>query len=77
MAEKDPHWIEHMHMRKGALHEKTHTPEGKDISAKRLHAAEKSKNGTERKRRTWPKNSHISDPRSKCPAQATLRATSY
>ncbi len=38
MAGKDPHWIEHAHLHKGALREKTHTPEGKDISDKRLHA---------------------------------------
>ena len=50
MAKKsDPHWIENMHMEKGALHRKTHTPAGKDISEKQEHAAQKSKNKTERK----------------------------
>jgi hypothetical protein len=50
MAKKsDTHWIEHMHEDKGALHRKTHTPAGKDISEKKEHAAEHSKNKTERK----------------------------
>jgi hypothetical protein len=49
MADKDPHWIEHAHLDKGALHRETHTPAGKDISEKRLHAAAHS-NGTERHR---------------------------
>jgi hypothetical protein len=50
MAKKsDPDWIEHMHMDKGALHRATDTPAGKDISAKREHAAAHSKNGTIRK----------------------------
>ena len=47
--DKDPHWIEHAHLHKGALHEATHTPAGKDISAKREHAAAHSKNSTVRK----------------------------
>jgi hypothetical protein len=46
---KDDHWIEHMHMDKGALHRHTHTPAGKDISAKREHAAAHSKNATIRR----------------------------
>jgi hypothetical protein len=46
---KDDHWIEHMHMDKGALHRHTHTPAGKDISAKREHAAAHSKNSTIRR----------------------------
>jgi hypothetical protein len=45
----DPHWIEHAHLDKGALRRETKTAEGKDISAKRLHAAAHSKNGTIRK----------------------------
>jgi hypothetical protein len=47
---KDPHWIEHSHLKKGSLRDKTHPPAGKDISAKRLHAAAHSKNDTIRKR---------------------------
>jgi hypothetical protein len=50
MAKNDPHWIEHAHLKEGALRKELHTPEGKDISAKRLHAAAHSKNGTERHR---------------------------
>jgi hypothetical protein len=47
---KDPHWIEHAHLDKGALRRETKTPAGKDITEKRLHAAARSKNGTIRKR---------------------------
>ena len=51
MAKKsDPHWIEHAHLKEGALRKETHTPAGKDISEKKLHAAARSKNGTIRKR---------------------------
>ena len=50
MAKNDPHWIEHAHLDKGALRRETHTPAGKDISEKRLHAAAHSRNGTERHR---------------------------
>jgi hypothetical protein len=39
MPDKDPHWIEHAHLDKGALRRDTHTPAGKDISENRLHAA--------------------------------------
>jgi hypothetical protein len=46
----DPHWIEHAHRDKSALRRETHTPAGKDISAKRLHAAEQSSNAKERER---------------------------
>jgi hypothetical protein len=49
MADKDPHWIEHAHLDKGALRRETHTAAGKDISEKRLHAAAHSKNGTVRR----------------------------
>jgi len=50
MAEKsDPLWIEHANLKEGALRDKTATKEGKDISAKRLHAAEGAKNATTRK----------------------------
>ncbi len=44
---KDEHWIEHMHMDKGALHRATDTPAGRDISAKREHAAAHSANKRE------------------------------
>jgi hypothetical protein len=45
----DPHcWIEHAHLHEGALRKKAQTPEGRDISAKRLHAAAHSKNATTR-----------------------------
>jgi hypothetical protein len=47
MSEK---WIQKMHMKKGALHKELGVPEGKKIPAKKLKAAEKSKNPTERKR---------------------------
>ena len=51
MAEnKDPHWIEHAHLKEGALRKETKTAAGKDISEKALHAAAHSKNGTERHR---------------------------
>lgn len=46
MAEK---FIQKMHMKKGALHEKLHVPEGKKIPAKKLLKAEHSKNPTLRK----------------------------
>lgn len=46
---KDSHWIEDAHLKQGALREKTHTADGKDISAKRLHSAAHSKNDTTRK----------------------------
>jgi hypothetical protein len=50
MAKKsDPDWIEDAHLHKGALHRATDTPAGKDISAKREHAAAHSKNGTIRR----------------------------
>jgi hypothetical protein len=50
MAKNDPHWIVHVHLDKGALRRETHTPAGKDISEKRLHAAAHCKNCTERHR---------------------------
>jgi hypothetical protein len=50
MAKNDPHGIEHAHLDKGALRRETHTPAGKDILAKREHAAAHSKNSTERYR---------------------------
>jgi hypothetical protein len=49
MADKDPHWIEHAHLDKGALRRETHTPAGRDITAKREHAAAHSRNPTERR----------------------------
>jgi hypothetical protein len=45
--DKDPHWIEHAHLKEGALRKETHTPAGKDISEKRLHAAEHSSSAKE------------------------------
>jgi hypothetical protein len=47
--DKDPHWIEHAHLDKGALHRETGTPAGKDIPSKKEHAAAHSKNDTIRK----------------------------
>jgi hypothetical protein len=47
---KDPHWIEHAHLKEGALRRETHTAAGKPISEKALHAAAHSKNATERHR---------------------------
>ena len=47
MAEK---FIQKMHMKKGALHKELGVPVGKKIPAKKLKAAEHSKNPTERKR---------------------------
>ena len=43
-------WIGKMHMKKGALHKELGVPEGKKIPAKKLKAAEHSKNPKERKR---------------------------
>lgn len=45
----DPHWIELGIKRPGALRAETGTKPGHDISEKKLAAAEKSKNRTERK----------------------------
>lgn len=42
-------WIQEMGMKKGALHEKLHVPEGEKIPEKKLMKAEHSKNPTERK----------------------------
>lgn len=39
-----------MHMKKGALHETLHVPEGKKIPESKLKKAEHSKNPTTRKR---------------------------
>jgi hypothetical protein len=51
MAKKsDPHWIEHAHLKEGTLRGELKTPEGRDISEKRLHAAAHSKNDTLRHR---------------------------
>lgn len=46
MAER---WIQKMHMKKGALHEELHVPEGKKIPKKKLETAAKKK-GVEGKR---------------------------
>ncbi len=43
----DPNWIEHMHMDKGALHRKTGTPMGRNISPGKMTQARNSKNPTE------------------------------
>ncbi len=43
------HWIEDAHMKKGALHEKLHVPEGKKIPAKKIEKAEHSSSPSERK----------------------------
>jgi len=43
-------WIGKMHMKKGALHEELHVPEGKKIPEKKLMKAEHSKNPTLKKR---------------------------
>lgn len=40
----DDHWIEHAHMKKGALHKALDVPEGNKIPGKRLEKAEHSKN---------------------------------
>lgn len=41
MAKK---FIQEMHMKKGALHEQLHVPEGKKIPEKKIKKAEHSKN---------------------------------
>lgn len=45
-----PHFIQSMHMDKGALHAELHVPQGQDIPAKKMNAAENSQNPLERKR---------------------------
>lgn len=47
MAKK---FIQKMHMKKGALHESLHVPEGKKIPESKLKKAEHSKNPTIKKR---------------------------
>jgi hypothetical protein len=46
---KHKHWIQDMHMRKGALHKSLHVAEGKKIPASKLEKAEHSKNPTIRR----------------------------
>jgi hypothetical protein len=46
---RDANWIENAVRRPGALHAKLDVPEDKDIPKKKLAAAEKSKNQTERR----------------------------
>ena len=46
---KDKKWIQKMHMKKDALRDTTKTPKGKNISAKALNKALKSKNPTTRR----------------------------
>lgn len=47
---KDDHWMQGAVKHPGALHKELGVPEGKKIPAKKLEAAEHSKNPTERKR---------------------------
>lgn len=42
----DPLWIEHMHMRKGALHQALGIPQGQTIPAKKVESAAQSSNPT-------------------------------
>ena len=46
---KHKHWIQGMHMEKGALHKALHVPEGKKIPTAKLEKAEHSKNPTIRR----------------------------
>jgi hypothetical protein len=48
--EKPKKFIQAMHMKKGALREELHVPEGKKIPAKKLAKAAHSKNPTLKKR---------------------------
>lgn len=48
---KDPLWIEHMHMNKGALRRRTRTPKGKNIPKSKIKAEEK-KDGTAERQAT-------------------------
>ena len=45
----DPHWMEHMHMKKGALQQELGVPQGQKIPAKKLDSAENSSNPAEAK----------------------------
>ena len=47
---KDGHWIEHIHMKKGALHKELHVPQGQKIPSAKLAQAARSSNPTERRR---------------------------
>lgn len=50
-ANGKPHkFIQSMHMKKGALHEQLHVPQGEKIPEKKLEKAEHSSNPTLRKR---------------------------
>lgn len=40
------HWIQGMHMRRGALHEDLHVPQGQKIPAAKIAKAEHSSNPT-------------------------------
>jgi hypothetical protein len=52
-TKSDPNWIEKATAKnKGALRKKLGAKPGKDISAKRLHAAERSKSEPERREAT-------------------------
>jgi hypothetical protein len=46
----DPDWIEHMHMKKGALHRELHVAAGQKIPQRKIAKAAKSSNPTERRR---------------------------
>lgn len=39
MAKKDPHWIEHANLKKGALHKALGVPQGKKIPAKKMEGS--------------------------------------
>ena len=52
---KDRKWIQKMHMKKNALRDTTKTPKGKNISAKALNKASKSRNPTTRKQASLAK----------------------
>lgn len=47
---KNGHWIQGMHMKKGALHEMLHVPKNEKIPEKKLEKAAHSKNPLMRKR---------------------------
>jgi hypothetical protein len=49
VSDNDPHWMEHMHMKKGALHQKLGVAPGQKIPAKKMAAAEHSSDPAEKK----------------------------
>jgi len=52
MGRSRKNFIQEMHMKKGALHEQLHIPEGRKIPEARLHKAEHSRDPLLRKRAT-------------------------